>query len=494
MAKITKRTVDALVAVNGSRQILWDDQLSGFGVRALASGQKSYVVKYRTSGGGRSSKQRWLTLGAHGHITPDQARNMAQQALAAVARGEDPQGEKLLRREAATLTALWTRYETDVLPDKKPTTRSEYKSQWTNVIEPRFGNSKVEEISRDEVDRFHKGLRHRPYRGNRILALLSHLMSLAEIWEWRPAGTNPCKGIARFKETARKRYLSGDEIGRLGTSLEMLVRERKLPPTGANAIKLLLLTGARVSEILTSRWEWLDLDRNILNLPDSKTGAKPIYLSDAALRVVDVQRECREGSEFIFPSLTGASHLVGFQKMWLRVCAHARISEVRMHDLRHTAASIGIGQGASLAIIGRLLGHTQAQTTLRYAHLDQDPAMRAANDIGNAVSAALGEVPRGKNGTFKSATKARNATKADSRKVQTDEGSPKRKTPRKKTAVARAGTAVPSASISNADHDDDIIEIVDDGKKRKRKRRVRSAPPWLSSDSDDADDGIIYIV
>lgn len=443
-----------------------------------------------------SSKQRWLTLGTHGHITPDQARSMAQQALAAVARGEDPQGEKFLRRDAATLSALWARYETDVLPEKKPTTRSEYKSQWTNVIEPKFGNRKVEDISRDEVDRFHKGLREKPYRGNRILALLSHLMALAEVWEWRPASTNPCRGIARFKETARKRYLSGDEIGRLGSSLEALVREKKLLLSGANAIKMLLLTGARVSEILTSRWEWLDLDRRVLNLPDSKTGAKPIYLSDAALRVVDAQRARRAGSEFIFPSLTGSNHLVGLQKMWLRVCAHAGIGGVRMHDLRHTAASIGIGQGASLAIIGRLLGHTQAQTTLRYAHLDQDPAMRAANDIGNAISLAMGEErPKRKRAIKKPSTKARDAnTKAaDGRKVQANEGPPEHKEVRKKNSKAKMAIASPATADCASDDDDKFIVIVDDGKKRKRKPRTCSAPPRSRRKASSEDD-IIEII
>lgn len=292
-------------------------------------------------------------------------------------------------RTAPTISDLWKRFEDDALSQKKSSTQAEYRSQWVNVIEPKFGRTKVQDLSRGEVDIFHKSLHETPYRANRILALLSHLMNMAEMWEWRVPGSNPCKHISRFQEEHRTRYLSMDEIGRLGAALKKLTRNGDLSETGADAIRLLLFTGARLNEVLTAKWAWVDKHRRVLNLPDSKTGAKSVYLSEAAWAVLLKRSKVLTKNPFIFPSADGTKHLVNLQKMWLRVCKQAKIDGVRLHDLRHTAASIAAGQGASLPMIGRLLGHTQAQTTQRYAHLDSEPALRAANSIGEAVSAAL---------------------------------------------------------------------------------------------------------
>ena len=389
MPKITKRTVDALTADGDKPAYLWDDQLSGFGVKALPSGSKRYVVKYRTHGGGRSAPQRWLTLGTHGRITPDQARDMARQALAAVARGEDPQGTKFQQRSAPTLREVWQRFEEEHLERKKPSTKVEYESQWENVIKPKFGRSKVESLSRSDIDRFHKSMKATPYRANRILALLSRLMSLAEAWEWRQQGTNPCQHIDRFPEEARTQFLSVEELQRIGRALEELVAEKEIWPTAAHAIELLLLTGARKNEILGAKWAWVDWERGILNLPDSKTGAKPVYLGEAAIDLLKRQQQQGLAGPFIFPSRKGGKHFVNLRKAWVQVCERAEVEGFRLHDLRHTAASIAVGKGVSLPVIGKVLGHSQAQTTSRYAHVDTDPALRAVNEIGNVVGQAL---------------------------------------------------------------------------------------------------------
>lgn len=389
MARISKRTVDELHADGDKPAFLWDDQLNGFGAKALPSGAKRYVVKYRTNGGGRTAPQRWLTLGAHGQITPDQARSLAQQALAAVARGEDPQGAKFQQRTAPTLQDVWTRFASEHLARKKPDTRREYVSQWTDLISPKFGRVKVDALSRGDIDRFHKSMSQTPYRANRTLALFSRLMSLAETWEWRQQGTNPCKHIERFREKARTRFLTVEEITAIGQALRQLVGEGAISNTAANAIELLLLTGARLNEILSAQWTWIDEVRGIMRLPDSKTGAKSVYLSQAAVETLKRQKTQSGDSLYVFPSAGGQKHFVNLRKAWVRVCEHAGLEGVRLHDLRHTAASIAAGQGASLAIIGRLLGHTQAQTTLRYAHVDTDPAIKAANEIGKVVEGAL---------------------------------------------------------------------------------------------------------
>lgn len=389
MPRISKRSVDALPAGSGRPSFLWDDQLAGFGVKALPSGIKRYLVKYRTHGGGRTAPQRWFTLGTHGNITPDQARDMAQQVLAAVARGEDPQGAKFDKRSAPTLRDVWVRFEAEYLPLKKPATQHEYQSQWIGLIEPKLGKTRVESLSADDVDRFHKSLGATPYRANRTLALLSSLMTLGETWDWRARGTNPCKHIKRFNEKARARFLSLTELERLGLAMKQLTEEGVIVDAEANAIELLLLTGARLNEIVGSKWSWLDAQRGVLNLPDSKTGAKPIYLSAAALEVIGRQPMLADKDGYIFPARSSALHTVNIRRAWDCVRDRAKLSDVRLHDLRHTAASIAVGQGASLAIVGRLLGHSQAQTTLRYAHVDIDPALRAANEIGNVVGQAL---------------------------------------------------------------------------------------------------------
>lgn len=390
MAKISKKVVDALQSKDKAPAFLWDEVLAGFGVKALPSGTKRYVVKYRPHGGGRNAAQRWLTLGTHGQLTPDQARSMAQQALAAIARGEDPQGDKIKGRNSTTLDDIWQRFKREHLPQRKPQTRYEYENQWSNTIAGKLGKIAIERITRSDIDRLHKSMRETPYRANRVLALLSRLMSLSEAWDFRPSGTNPCQHVERFKETARNRYLSASELERLGAAMRSLIEEGQITPSAANAIRLLLLTGARLNELLTAEWAWVDWERSILALPDSKTGAKPVYLSAAAINVLHDQQVASEAEDYIFPGSGREGRMINLRKPWAKVCAEAKLTEVRLHDLRHTAASIAVGQGASLPVIGRLLGHSQAQTTNRYAHVDADPALNAANAIGNAIADKIG--------------------------------------------------------------------------------------------------------
>lgn len=390
MPKLTKSLIDALNADNGKPSFVWDT-LAGFGLKALPTGKKVFVVKYRTNGGGRSAPQRWQTLGKYGALTVDQARQMATQILADVARGVDPQGNKLATRAAPRMQDVWDRFETDELPSKKAATQRDYKAQWQNVIQPKFGQTLVSEMKRGEVEKFHKDRRNTPYQANRILALLSRLLNMAERWEWRAQGTNPCRYVGRFEEKGRERYLSIVEIGHISAAIDALTESNELWPEAGNAIKLLLLTAARVTEITQAKWDWVDFDKQVLALPDSKTGSRPIYLSPAAIDLLKSQRATTRDktSDYIFPGRSEGKPLQNLRKPWGRVCAAAKIEGVRLHDLRHTAASIAAGQGVSLPIIGRLLGHRQAQTTQRYAHVDTDPALKAATTVGDVVGKAL---------------------------------------------------------------------------------------------------------
>ena len=203
MPRVSKKSVDQLTGEVGKTVFLWDEVIPGFGVKLLPSGKKRYILKYRCSGGGRSARQRWLTIGTHGSITPDQARRMAQIALADIASGNDPQGDKMAERNAATMKELWTRFEGEHLPSRKWRTQDEYRSHWKNKIEPELGTLRCKSINRNDVDRFHKSMRKTPYLANRALALLSRLMSLAEVWNMRPQNSNPCRGVERFREQPR---------------------------------------------------------------------------------------------------------------------------------------------------------------------------------------------------------------------------------------------------------------------------------------------------
>lgn len=386
MPKLTKRIVETVTPTSKPAYV-WDDQLSGFAIKVLPSGRRVYVCKYRV-GGGRAGRTRWYTIGVHGPVTCDQARDMAAKVLASVARGEDPQSERLDSRAAPIIQEVWERYVREHLPRKKPSSRSDDEQKAREYILPSLGRLKIAEVARKDVIALHQRLSDRPYQANRVLALTSKLMNLAELWGYRPDNTNPCRHIPKYPEEARQRFLSGPELTRLGAALGELESAGGQWTYFTATIKLLLLTGARVSEILGAQWQWVAWDDRSIVLPDSKTGPKHIYLSEAALEVLSHLRALPDAksSPFIIKGRLAGKPLVNIAKAWMVICERAELEGVRLHDLRHTAASIGVAQGLSLPIVGRLLGHTQAQTTQRYAHVDSDPALAAANKIGRAIS------------------------------------------------------------------------------------------------------------
>ncbi|NVO56025.1 site-specific integrase [Rhodobacteraceae bacterium B1Z28] len=390
--KLTKRQIDNATCREDKTLYLWDGTLSGFGVRLLPTGSKRYVVKYRSYGGGRSAKQRWVTIGIHGQIPFDQAKEHARQILAAVKRGADPQGERLAIRGAPKLLDAWEKFEREELANKKPATIRDYTSCWERHIGPKLGSTKAVDVSRSDVSRLHQSLSDTPYLANRMLALLSSLMNRCEAWEWREQGTNPCRYVKKFEEQSRERFLSDPELERLGKAMRDLVDEGAIWPDVANLIRLLLLTGARRNEIAKCEWGWVNWEQKRISLPDSKTGAKPLFLGDSALQVLQSQKVTTRDpdSVYVFPGKKLNSPLVNLSKPWKLICGAAELKGIRIHDLRHTAASIAVGQGVGLPVIGRLLGHTQTQTTARYAHVDSDPALAAANAIGNAVGGSIG--------------------------------------------------------------------------------------------------------
>jgi integrase len=381
MPKLTKRTVDALKPRPGRDLVVFDSEVSGFGVRVKSSGRKSYLIQYRNAGG----RSRRLTIAGHGRMTADEARDEAKQLLAAADRGQDPAEDRHRALRAPTVAQLAALYlERHAQPGKKTAIADE--SMLRRYVLPAFGTSKVEAITRGDVARLHHDLAATPYAANRVLALISVMFNLAESWGLRAPASNPCRHLKRYPERKRERFLSAEEVQRLGAALAEAQSVEH--PSALAAIRLLLLTGARRSEILTLKWEHVDLPRYALRLPDSKTGAKVIALGAAAAALLSRLDRC-EDNPYVCWGNTAGAHFVGLQHVWQRIRRRAELPKVRLHDLRHSFASFGAGAGLGLPILGALLGHRHPVTTARYAHLANDPQRAAADRITGEIIAAL---------------------------------------------------------------------------------------------------------
>ncbi len=385
--KLTKRVVESIKAPDRD-VIVWDTELLGFGVRVRPSGRRTYVLKYRV-GGGRSGTARKPSIGIHGNITCDEARGIAKSWLAEVAKGGDPGGDRKARRQAATITELCEQYLRDYAEGhKRASSIAEDRRLIEQRLKPSLGQVRVPDLSRTEVNRFHQALRSTPYEANRSLALLSKMMNLAEVWGFRPDGSNPCRHVKRFPEKKRERFLTSAELARLGDTLAAVENLQTESIAAIAAIRLLILTGCRLSEILTLRWAFVDFENTCLQLPESKTGEKTVYLSAPALEVLNALGP-GEPDTWVLPGLRTGTHFKSLHGPWRRICARSGLDNVRLHDLRHSFASVGAGAGLSLPMIGKMLGHTQAATTQRYAHLAADPVRQATEQVGATIAAAM---------------------------------------------------------------------------------------------------------
>ena len=386
MPRLTKRTVEAVRP--GPKDIfIWDSTLPGFGVRVLPSGRRSYVIQYRAKG-----RTRRMTLGSHGVLTPEIARRLAISHLAEVNAGGDPSAARQADSRQPTVAELASRYmDQHARVKKKESSASADQAALKRHILPALGQLRVSDVTRDEVGRFHHSLRKTPVTANRVLALLSKMFNLAERWGLRPDGSNPCRHIDRYPERPRNRFLSSAELGRLGDSLRAVEGQKLELPSAVAAIRLLILTGARKAEILRLRWQYVDFERSCLRLPDSKTGAKLIYLN-APARVVlsELSAERTSSCPWVIPGRSGEKPLSGLTRIWHRIRARAALDDVRLHDLRHSYGAVAAGAGTTLHMIGRLLGQSQPSTTARYAHLADDPLREANEKIGGRIAAALG--------------------------------------------------------------------------------------------------------
>jgi integrase len=421
--RITKRAVDALNCPAGKdRAFLWDESLAGFGVCVFRSrkegtergeddkkarGKKVYVAQYRKDG-----RSRRVAIGVHGRLTADEARIEAKKLLGAVEKGADPIAERKAARKVRTFKIVaedWLRFH--VRGKRKSRTAEEYGRLLRKHIYPIIGSKRVVDVQREDLSKLHGAMSETPRAANHALSVIS------AAWNWAArqgevaSANNPAKGIERYAEQGRERYLTTSELARLGDALregetiglpysvdesnpkakhapKLESRRVMLDPFGVAAIRLLILTGARLREILDAQWSQVDPERGVIFLPDSKTGKKTIYLSAAAQEVLAGLPHIEGTSHVIVGTKNGAGR-VDLKGPWRRVCRAAGLEGLRIHDLRHSFASFGAGASLGLPIIGKLLGHSQAATTQRYAHLDADPMHRAVETIGATISAAL---------------------------------------------------------------------------------------------------------
>jgi integrase len=385
--KITIRTVTALAAGGGKEVTLRDTVLSGFEVRARTGGAKVYSIRYR-AGTGRAAPMKRFTIGKHGSPwTPDEARNEARRLLIRVARGEDPAEAKAALRRAPTVAELALKYIAEHIEAKrKPGTAWEYQRLFERSVLPFIGKRLVHQVTRAEMARLHHSKRETPAEANHALGASSAMFNYAEKIGWRSEGSNPCRNVERFRLRRHERFLSADELARLGTALAAYPGS----PFAVAAIKLLVFTGARLSEVLGLQWQWINFERGEARLPDSKTGAKTLQLPPPALAVLAQTPRITDNPHVIVGTKTGNA-LADLERPWRRIRNAAKLEDVRLHDLRHSFASAAVASGMGLPIVGALLGHTQAQTTQRYAHLASDPVKAAAAAVAGKIAVAMGD-------------------------------------------------------------------------------------------------------
>jgi integrase len=352
-----------------------------------------------------------VTLGKTSQLTPEQARKAAGDMLATVRLGGDPAQEKLERRASVTVGELIDLFDSQYVgPMLKPGTIVSHRIA-LEELRRAHGALMATELTRGHVTTLHFRIADRPYAANRAAAVWSKAFAWAAAAGLTPEGRNPVKGLKKYHEPGRQRFLTRDELARLGDKLregETLglpyfvdeskptakhapkadYRRVKLDQYAAAAIRLLILTGAHLREILHAKWEQVDIERGLVFLAGSKTGKKPLYLSAAAQQVLaDLPRV--EGKPHVIAGAKDRQPRSDLKKPWAAVSKAAGLEGVRLHDLRHSFASIGAGASLGLPIIGKLLGHSQPATAARYAHSDADPLWRAANTIGATISAAM---------------------------------------------------------------------------------------------------------
>ena len=421
--RLTKKIVDRLEP-KASEYVIWCASLPGFGCRVRSTGAKSFIAQYRV--GGRNSPVRKVTLGTTKKVTVEEAREAAKNVLARARLGEDVAAERSKQRQELTVAQLCDEYLENGCEHKKPSTLATDKGRINRHIKPLLGGKLISHVTLPDVRRFmfdvakgktavdEKTRKHgraivRGGKGTatRTTRLLGGIFSYAVSQGY--IETNPRRGVRLYADKSGERFLSSDELLRLGDALRQAEsvglpwrgskakkkqgqsgqeqqRRQCLSPYVIAAIRLILFTGCRVGEILNLQWSEIDLENGFLNLKDSKTGAKRILLSVPAVEVL--QNLPRSGS-FVIAGATPDKPRSDIKRPWRRIVEFAKLEDLRLHDLRHTYASVGAASGFGLPVIGKLLGHSSPTTTARYSHFADDPLHRASTAIAQSIASSM---------------------------------------------------------------------------------------------------------
>ncbi len=405
MSKLTKKSVDDADTLP-KPYLLWDGELRGFGLLVLPTGVKTYVFQYRNE----SRRSRRLTIGRHGSLTVGEAREIAHEAAVAVAKGNDPVASKRSYREAPTVSQLLERYLSDhVIPHNAESTQKDIRVVIAKKLVPAVGNIKVNDLTRADVAKLHNAMKDTPRRANYVLAIFSKALSLAELWGLRAQNSNPCIGIKRYPENHRTRFLRQNELSRLldamneaetiglpwnveGNLSKHLAKEpnqrAQLSWQVIGALRLLLLTGARLSEITLLRWSDVDFVLLTIALPKYKGKKREPFPATAAALDILKSLPRIEGSDLVFPRSTDRTVPISKEVMesaWQRLRWRAAIEDVHIHDLRHTVGTYAAQAGVSGFIVRDLLRHANISTTGRYANFDASPVREVADIVGRRI-------------------------------------------------------------------------------------------------------------
>lgn len=402
MPRLTKSRIDKLKPEPDRESFAWCTDPRRFGVRVSPTGRKTFLIQY-----GRDGRTRRYSIGTFGRLTVDQARSIAKELFAEIASGGDPSGDRKARRKASTVSELADRYlDEHARQHKRPSSLRADEGNIKKHVKPKLGRIRVEELTRQDLADFHRSLRSTPTAANRCLALVAKMLSCAQLWGLRE--DNPARGIPRFKEKRRSRFLSESEFAQLGGALRKAEHEGIEDPFVLIAVRLLACSGFRLGEVLSLQWSDVDMERARVNLRDSKTGDRVAVANPAMMTIFSqlsnrkeqaiashrrLDRVPRESSSFVVAGRIHGKPLVGIHRPWARICTSAELSDLRIHDLRHSFASLGAAGGLSLPAIGALLGHKSPQTTDRYVDWADAPLRLASDRVGRSVAAAMESNP-----------------------------------------------------------------------------------------------------
>ncbi|HQS84489.1 MAG TPA: tyrosine-type recombinase/integrase [Alphaproteobacteria bacterium] len=376
--KITKRLVESIEPDPSKRLFLWDTEITGFCLRVYPTGRKTYFLQFRN----HHHTTRKIKIGVHGNITAEQARAVAVQLSLEISSGKDPSIAELDVSSVHTIAALTHEYlELHAKVNKRPRSLKDDLRMITTIILPKLGDLKVDAVTSHDFQKLHKDLQKTPYTANRVRSLLSKMFNLAKEWGW--CHNNPALSVSRYQEHKRTRFLNGEELGHLWRTLDEYPGHMT-----AYVFKFLILTGARKGEALGARWDQFDLEAAIWTKPSHLTKQKKTERLPLSAETVALlhQIQTRGSSIFVFPGKGTDQPLREIKTLWASVIKRSGLEGLRIHDLRHTYASLLVSQGLSLSIVGKLLGHTQAATTQRYAHLHDEPLRAATTLFGRQLT------------------------------------------------------------------------------------------------------------